>query len=166
METNERVRSSADTDELSALAELTRELVRIMGDAGLASIDLRRGDLRIALRAHSAPAPGYTVAPAPAPTPTPPAPVAEPAPSNDGQPAGYLVSSPMIGTYYASPAPGERPFVDMGDRVEAGQTVAIIEAMKIMNEIIAERSGVVTEIYVTNGEAVEYGHPLLRIREE
>ncbi|MBX6341665.1 MAG: acetyl-CoA carboxylase, biotin carboxyl carrier protein, partial [Thermomicrobiaceae bacterium] len=69
-----------------------------------------------------------------------------------------------IGTFYASPAPGERPFVAVGDTVEVGQTVAIIEAMKIMNEIVAERAGVVEEIYVKDGDAVEYGSPLMRLR--
>lgn len=73
------------------------------------------------------------------------------------------VSSPMVGTFYRAPAPGEAPFVEVGDRVRSGQAVCIIEAMKLMNEIEAELSGQVMEILVQNGEPVEYGQPLMRI---
>jgi acetyl-CoA carboxylase biotin carboxyl carrier protein len=73
------------------------------------------------------------------------------------------VPSPMVGTFYRSPAPGEAAFVEVGDRVKAGQSVCIIEAMKLMNEIEAEVSGQVMEILVQNGEPVEYGQPLMRI---
>jgi acetyl-CoA carboxylase biotin carboxyl carrier protein len=92
---------------------------------------------------------------------------APPAPSAVVEPeeGGHLITSPMIGTYYAAPGPNERPFVQVGDRVEVGQTVAIIEAMKIMNEIVSEFAGTVTELVAKNGEAVEYGHPLIRLHE-
>jgi acetyl-CoA carboxylase biotin carboxyl carrier protein len=73
------------------------------------------------------------------------------------------VDSPMVGTFYRAPAPGEAAFVEVGDRVRSGQTVCIIEAMKLMNEIEAEVSGQVMEILVQNGEPVEYGQPLMRI---
>lgn len=73
------------------------------------------------------------------------------------------ISSPMVGTFYRSPAPGEPPFVEVGDRVRVGQTVCIIEAMKLMNEIEAEASGQIIEILVQNGEPIEYGQPLMRI---
>jgi acetyl-CoA carboxylase biotin carboxyl carrier protein len=73
------------------------------------------------------------------------------------------VSSPMVGTFYRAPAPGEAPFVEVGDRVRQGQTVCIIEAMKLMNEIEAELSGQVMEILVQNGEPVEYGQALMKI---
>jgi acetyl-CoA carboxylase biotin carboxyl carrier protein len=73
------------------------------------------------------------------------------------------VQSPMVGTFYRAPAPGEAAFVEVGDRVKAGQSVCIIEAMKLMNEIEAEVSGQVMEILVQNGEPVEYGQPLMRI---
>jgi acetyl-CoA carboxylase biotin carboxyl carrier protein len=78
-------------------------------------------------------------------------------------PTGYVVASPMIGTYYAAPRPGDEPFVRVGDMVAAGQTVAIIEAMKIMNEIQAERGGIVEELLVSNGQPVEYSQPLMRL---
>jgi acetyl-CoA carboxylase biotin carboxyl carrier protein len=73
------------------------------------------------------------------------------------------VNSPMVGTFYSSPAPSEPPFVEVGDRIRVGQTVCIIEAMKLMNEIEAEVSGQIIEILAQNGEPVEYGQPLLRI---
>jgi acetyl-CoA carboxylase biotin carboxyl carrier protein len=73
------------------------------------------------------------------------------------------VQSPMVGTFYRAPAPGEAPFVEVGDRVKVGQSVCIIEAMKLMNEIEAEVSGQVMEILVQNGEPVEYDQPLMRI---
>lgn len=78
-------------------------------------------------------------------------------------PAGHVITSPMIGTFYSASAPGEPPFVNIGDEVETGQVVGIIEAMKIMNEITVDKSGVVVEIMVDNAEAVEYGTPLIRI---
>ena len=85
--------------------------------------------------------------------------------SSVNSPATKLVEvpSPMVGTFYRAPAPGEAPFVQVGDRVRSGQTVCIIEAMKLMNEIEAEVSGQVMEILLQNGEPVEYGQPLMRI---
>lgn len=77
---------------------------------------------------------------------------------------GNVVKSPLVGTFYAAPAEDAEPFVKVGDRVEKGQILAIIEAMKLMNEIEGEFSGEIVEIYVENGAAVEYGQPLFRIR--
>jgi acetyl-CoA carboxylase biotin carboxyl carrier protein len=76
---------------------------------------------------------------------------------------GFVITAPIIGTFYTSPAPGEEPFVHIGDLISAGQTVGIIEAMKIMNEITAERGGTVMEFLAENGQAVEYGSPLMRL---
>jgi biotin carboxyl carrier protein len=75
----------------------------------------------------------------------------------------HLITAPMIGTYYSSPSPGTPPFVVVGDTVHTGQPVGIIEAMKIMNEISADRSGIVEAVLVENGQPVEYGTPLLRL---
>lgn len=90
---------------------------------------------------------------------TPAAPAAPPAVDTKW----VTVNSPMVGTFYRSPAPGEAPFVEVGDRIRTGQTVCIIEAMKLMNDIEAEVSGQVMQILVENGEPVEYGQPLIRI---
>lgn len=88
---------------------------------------------------------------------------ASPAASPSVDTKWVTVNSPMVGTFYRSPAPGEAPFVEVGDRIRTGQTVCIIEAMKLMNDIEAEVSGQVMQILVENGEPVEYGQPLIRI---
>jgi acetyl-CoA carboxylase biotin carboxyl carrier protein len=144
--------------------EAVRSLVEIMERGGLTKLDLVHGELAIRLRgernsAHPAAsaAAGESEASAPHPpiaAPTLPAPV---------DLAEFVVTSPMVGTYYAAPSPGSPPFVHIGETVEAGQTVGIVEAMKIMNEIVAERGGVVTALLVENGQAVEYGSPLMRL---
>ena len=91
-----------------------------------------------------------------------PAPVAGAAPM-PVVPAGHVVKSPMVGTFYRSASPGAKVFVELGDVVKQGQTVCIIEAMKILNEIEADKSGTVTQILCDNGQAVEYGQPLFVI---
>jgi acetyl-CoA carboxylase biotin carboxyl carrier protein len=78
--------------------------------------------------------------------------------------ADHLITAPMLGTFYSAPTPGADPFVAEGDLVQVGQTIGIIEAMKIMNEITADRAGLVETLLVGNGQAVEYGSPLLRLR--
>ncbi|MDR5737505.1 MULTISPECIES: acetyl-CoA carboxylase biotin carboxyl carrier protein [unclassified Caballeronia] len=78
-------------------------------------------------------------------------------------PQGHIVTSPMVGSFYRAPSPGADPFVQVGDTVKEGQTICIIEAMKLLNEIEADKSGVVKEILVENGQAVEYGQPLFVI---
>jgi acetyl-CoA carboxylase biotin carboxyl carrier protein len=78
-------------------------------------------------------------------------------------PAGHTVKSPMVGTFYRAASPGGKPFVELGSQVKEGQTICIIEAMKILNEIEADKSGTVTQIFCENGQAVEYGQPLLVI---
>ncbi|SFU98099.1 biotin carboxyl carrier protein [Polaromonas sp. YR568] len=100
-------------------------------------------------------------APAAAPAAgAPAAPVAEAAPA---APAGHSVKSPMVGTFYRSASPGAKPFVELGSVVKEGETICIIEAMKILNEIEADKSGTVTKILSENGQAVEYGQPLFII---
>ena len=97
--------------------------------------------------------PAAAVAPAPA--------VVEPA--VPAQPEGHLLKSPMVGTFYRSPSPGAKVFVEVGQSVTEGETVCIIDAMKLLNEIEADRSGVIKAILVENGQPVEYGHPLMVI---
>ncbi len=95
------------------------------------------------------------------------APAAAPAPAADAAPAadtaGHVVKSPMVGTFYRSASPGAKPFIELGSVVKEGDTICIIEAMKILNEIEADKSGTVVQILAENGQAVEYGHPLVVI---
>ncbi|MGH2560675.1 MAG: acetyl-CoA carboxylase biotin carboxyl carrier protein [Thermomicrobiales bacterium] len=85
----------------------------------------------------------------------------------DAMPAaeGHFITAPMIGTFYAASAPSDPPFIRPGDRIEVGQVIGIIEAMKIMNEIVADRAGIVQNVLVQNAQAVEYGSPLVRVVE-
>jgi acetyl-CoA carboxylase biotin carboxyl carrier protein len=101
---------------------------------------------------------------APAATAAALAPVGAPAtPSAPAAPAGHTVKSPMVGTFYRSASPGAKSFIEIGSQVKEGDTVCIIEAMKILNEIEADKSGTITQILVENGQAVEYGQPLFVI---
>ena len=86
-----------------------------------------------------------------------------PTPAVAEVPAGHIVKSPMVGTFYRSASPGAKPFVEIGSQVKEGETVCIIEAMKILNEIEADKAGTITKILVENGQAVEYGQPLFEI---
>lgn len=145
-----------------------RELVRIAEESGVGEIMVEEEGIRVAVRM-----PGALAAPAPvAAAPAPVAEVAKPAaaaaaPAADGQggrPATWhAVEAPMVGTFYAAPAPGEPAFVRVGDEVAAGQTLCIVEAMKLMNEIAAEEVGTVREVCVEDGAPVEFGTPLFYV---
>jgi len=104
-------------------------------------------------------APVAAAAPAAAPAAAAPA----PAPALEAAPAGHQVKSPMVGTFYRSSSPGAKSFVEVGSQVKEGDTICIIEAMKILNEIEADKSGTITQILAENGQAVEYGAPLFII---
>ena len=106
-------------------------------------------------------APAVTVAAPVQAAPQPAAPTL--APTAPQPPAGHAVKSPMVGTFYRAPSPGAKSFVEVGSQVREGDTVCIIEAMKILNEIEADKSGTVTQILAENGQAVEYGQPLFII---
>ena len=105
----------------------------------------------------------YSMAPAPvAPSVVPAVEVAATpvAAATPAEPVGHTVKSPMVGTFYRASSPGAKPFVEIGDTIKEGETICIVEAMKILNEIEADKSGTVTKILVDNGQAVEYGQPL------
>ncbi len=151
--------------------ELIRELANILNDTDLSEIEVEQDDLRIRV-ARAAPAatvyaaapPAY--APAPAAAPAAPAIAAPAAPAAAAAPArnpANTVSSPMVGTVYLSPAPGARPFIEVGATVKEGQTLLIVEAMKTMNQIPAPKSGKVVEIIVNDAQPVEYGEALVVI---
>lgn len=155
--------AESDSDarsEYAALTETVQELIRLMREGNVKRLDVKRGDLEISIASREVAISSTPAAPArPAGSPSNDQ---IPTPLDDG--SIHTIKSPMIGTYYAASSPTEPPFVVEGDRIEVGQTVAIIEAMKTMNEIQSEVSGVVEAILVKNGEPVEYGHPLLRVR--
>lgn len=133
------------------------KLARLMSENGLTGLEYAKGDVSLKLERR------YEVAvPVQAGSPFVPAPVEAPEQAVEEE-AGTLVVSPTVGVFYAAPSPESRPFVAVGDRVEKGDTLCIIEAMKLMNEIPAEVAGKVAEICVGNGQVVEYGQPLFRI---
>ncbi len=140
------------------LTNAVRDLVKVMREGGIGHLEVRQGDLRISLKSAR-----FMDSEKEYDEPVHVRPTVTEDPPGDNVEVGHIVTSPMIGTYYSAAGPNESPFVEVGDQVEAGQTVAIIEAMKIMNEIVSERSGTVSEIFVKNGESVEYGHRLMRL---
>ena len=147
-----------------------KKLIELLDESGISEIEITEGEesVRITRNAPSvaAPAPAYVapafVAPAPEAAPaTPPATAAAPAAADDSD--GYAVTAPMVGTFYAAPSPGSPPFVQVGDHVNEGDTLCIVEAMKMMNQIEAEVSGTVKSIRVQSGDPVEYGQILFVI---
>ncbi len=149
--------------------EEIRELIRLLDDSTLTELELEfeDGKVRLAKRAeivsYTVPQVAMPVAQAaPAPSAAPPAGSAAPAPVDD--PTLHVITSPMVGTFYRAPAPDAPPFVDVGSQVGPKTVVCIIEAMKLMNEIEAEVSGEIVEILAENGQLVEYGQPLFKVR--
>jgi acetyl-CoA carboxylase biotin carboxyl carrier protein len=146
--------------------EMVQTLARLLADNDLTEIEVEDGERRISVKrklAAAAAAPAPAAAAAPPPTAPPPGPTTAPAaPENPATHPG-MVPSPMVGTAYLSAEPGSRPFVTVGERVEEGTTIVIIEAMKVMNQITAPHGGTVTRILVQNAEPVEFGQPLVII---
>lgn len=134
--------------------EQLRELLKILNETDITELTLESGDLKLQVRKGETVAVGVPTVPAPEPPPPPPVP--------DSRKLVDVVS-PMVGTFYRSPAPGEPPFVEVGEMVKKGQTVCIIEAMKLMNEIEAEVAGRIAEILVENAQPIEFGQVLMRI---
>ncbi|HEY0017828.1 MAG TPA: acetyl-CoA carboxylase biotin carboxyl carrier protein [Longimicrobium sp.] len=154
--------------------EFIRGLIDAVDDSGIDSLEIARGGTRIRINKTPPPAPVAAAAPAlaAAPAPAPAAAPAAPAPSAAAEaaaapaaPASTLVEikSPMVGTFYRAPAPEAPSYVEVGSRITRGQTLCILEAMKLMNELPAEVNGTVREICVENGEPVEYGQVLFRV---
>lgn len=131
-----------------------KKLIDLMIESDLQAIEVKEGDQSIALTRRN-PVVAAGVAPVAAP-------IAE-APKK-AAPRGAVETSPMVGVFYSAPSPGEAPFVNVGQTVSAGETLGIIEAMKIMNPIEATQSGVVEEILVKNGDVIQFGQPLFRYR--
>ncbi len=149
-----------------------KTLIDLVAESGIAEIEVTEGEDKVRIVKH-----GPAVAPVAMPTtatylaaPPPPA-IAAPAASSvapaaaaePAEPKGTLVKAPMVGTFYRAPSPGAKAFVDVGQTVKPGDTLCIIEAMKLLNEIEAEVAGEIKEVLVENGQAVEYGQPLFVI---
>ena len=164
-----RLRSTASTGRPGGLMDIRKikKLIELLEESGLAELEISEGEesVRIARFTQGAPqAPqalqiSMPAAPASAPAPAAPAPAA-PAPAARDE---NLVTAPMVGTFYASPAPGAKSFVEVGQEVRVGQVLCIIEAMKMMNQIESERAGKVVAVLAKNGEPVEFGQPLFAI---
>lgn len=148
-----------------------KDLIDLLESSGLSELEIEEEGRRIRLTKQlenivSAPAPTPAPAPAPAPAAAPAAPAAPEAPAekNYADEGLVTVDSPMVGTFYICPAPGEPAFAEPGDSVAVDQTVCIVEAMKIMNEVASKVAGTVERVLVENGEPVEFGQPLFAIR--
>lgn len=139
-----------------------KRLIDLLEGSEVHELEIREGDAAVVIRrGRPVPAESHAVMPAAAAPAPPTASVAEPAaPELDGHP----VQSPMVGTFYRAPSPGARPFVDVGQQVKVGDTLCIIEAMKMLNQIEADKAGVVAAVLVEDGQPVEFEQPLFLIR--
>ncbi|MDX1481953.1 MAG: acetyl-CoA carboxylase biotin carboxyl carrier protein [Woeseiaceae bacterium] len=153
-----------------------KKLIELLDESGIAEIEITEGEESVRISRYPRDLPMVAAAPAPAPAPQPaPAQPAQPqaaagpqaasadAGGDEAEGDGYLVKAPMVGTFYAASSPGAAPYVQVGDRVKEGDTLCIIEAMKMMNQIEADVAGVIKSIRVQNGEPVEYGQTLFVI---
>jgi acetyl-CoA carboxylase biotin carboxyl carrier protein len=144
-----------------------KKLIDLVQESGIAELEITEGEEKVRInRIGVAGHPNAMSFPQPAP-PASQAPVSSPPvmplAAEPAEPEGHVVKSPMVGTFYRSSAPGSKPFVEIGQSINAGETLCIIEAMKLLNEIEADQTGVVKKVMVENGQPVEYGQPLFII---
>jgi len=140
-----------------------KTLIDLVSESNIAELEIteNEGKVRIVKSGGAVmAAPVMTMQAAPAPVAAAPVALPAAAPEAPAAPTGHVVKSPMVGTFYASSTPGGKPFVEVGSTVKEGDAICIIEAMKIMNEIEADKSGTITQVLVENGQAVEFGQPL------
>ncbi|MEM7400489.1 MAG: acetyl-CoA carboxylase biotin carboxyl carrier protein [Pseudomonadota bacterium] len=144
-----------------------KKLIELLEESGIAEIEIKEGEesVRISRGVSSAAQSQIVLPPAPAPVVSAPAVAEAPAPVEtvDDTPSGHSVDSPMVGTFYEAPGPGQAPFVDVGQSVKVGDTLCIIEAMKMLNQIEADKAGVVKAKLVDNAQPVEFGQALFII---
>lgn len=147
-----------------------KKLIELLEESGIAEIEIHEGEESVRISRHSsapqapmAYMPAPAAMPAPAPTAASAAGSAAESTTSDSLPSGHQVTSPIVGTFYRSPSPTAKPFAEVGKSVNVGDTLCIIEAMKIMNQIEADKAGVVKAILAENGDPVEYGQPLFII---
>jgi acetyl-CoA carboxylase biotin carboxyl carrier protein len=150
-----------------------KKLIELLEESNIDEIEIKEGEESVRISRHSAQAAALAAAPqayAPPPAYAPPVPVPAPAPVAEPAPApaepavsGHVVSSPMVGTFFRSPSPTSPSFVEVGQTVKIGDIVCIVEAMKMMNQIEADKAGTISAILVENGEPVEFDQPLFSI---
>lgn len=141
-----------------------KKLIELLEESGIAEIEIHEGEesVRISRASQVVAQAAAPVAAAPVAAPAP-APAAEPAAAAPAEPSGHKVTSPIVGTLYRAPSPNAKAFVEVGSQVQVGDTLCIIEAMKIMNQIEADKAGTIKAILVENGQPVEFGQPLFII---
>jgi acetyl-CoA carboxylase biotin carboxyl carrier protein len=146
-----------------------KKLIELLEESGIAEIEISEGEESVRISRYpqgqgAAPVVHYAAPPAAAPAAAAAAAAAAPAPAAPvPSKADHTVTAPMVGTFYAAPSPGAKPFVDIGSEVNVGDTLCIIEAMKMMNQIESDKAGRVTAVLVKNGDPVEFGQPLFII---
>ena len=141
-----------------------KKLVELLEESGIAEIEIHEGEESVRISRGTPVTAAVAVPPTPvAAVPETPAPPGTPTEKEPDLPSGHKVSSPMVGTFYEAPAPGQKSFVEVGDTVSEGDTLCIIEAMKMLNQIEADKAGVVKARLVENGQPVEYGQALFVI---
>jgi len=140
-----------------------KTLIDLVQNSGISELEISEGEEKIRIAKHLTAAPTTVMVGAPAVAAAPAAPVAAAAPAGPAQPEGHVMTAPMVGTFYRSGSPGNPPFVEVGQAVKEGDTLCILEAMKLMNEIEADATGTIKAILVENGQPVEFGQPLFII---
>lgn len=142
-----------------------KKLIELLEESGIDELEIHEGEesVRISRRSSQLYTPAQTYVPAPPAPAAPQPPAAEASAPANKEPEGFIQRSPMVGTFYITPAPDAAPFVTVGQKVNAGDVLCIVEAMKMMNQIEADRSGKIGAILVENGEPVEYNQPLFSI---
>ncbi len=138
-----------------------KKLIDLVQESGIAELEITEGEERVRIMKGGAPAPFVAAPVYAAPVAAPDAPAAKPA--EPSAPEGHVFKSPMVGSFYRAASPEAKPFVSVGQSVNVGETLCIIEAMKLMNEIECDAAGVIKAILVENGQPVEYGQPLMLI---
>jgi acetyl-CoA carboxylase biotin carboxyl carrier protein len=149
-----------------------KKLIELLEESGIAEIEIKEGEEAVRISragaAYTAAPSSHAMHPAPAPAAPPRAPEAPPA-AGPGEAVAkpktneHVITAPMVGTFYAAPSPGAKPFVEIGDEIKLGQVLCVIEAMKMMNQIEADKAGRITSIMARNGDPVEFGQPLFVI---
>jgi acetyl-CoA carboxylase biotin carboxyl carrier protein len=146
-----------------------KKLIELLEESDVAEIEIHEGEESVRISRNSTAAPAMALpsvmpqVPAPAPAAAPAAAAPAATEESEAEISGHAVRSPMVGTFYRSPSPGSKPFVEVGQQVAVGDTLCIIEAMKILNQIESDKAGTVKQILVENGEPVEYNEPLFII---